>query len=114
MRRLSYYCCQKTIGEPCVMNIAPEKQQQVLQVHAGLIVTIVKALNDPSLMPNVEQVLKISEENGWGQLVTAIRRVIKGDRDKDRKSTRLNSSHRCISYAVFCLKKKKPRIPSNH
>src|SRR5437879_449498 len=31
-----------------------------------------------------------------GQLTTA-----------DRKSTRLNSSHRCISYAVFCLKKKK-------
>src|SRR5437879_8575060 len=24
--------------------------------------------------------------------------------DEDRKSTRLNSSHRCISYAVFCLK----------
>src|SRR5437763_3157777 len=27
-------------------------------------------------------------------------------RGLDRKSTRLNSSHRCISYAVFCLKKK--------
>src|SRR2546430_7663495 len=27
---------------------------------------------------------------------------------KDRKSTRLNSSHSQISYAVFCLKKKKP------
>src|SRR5437879_11059957 len=27
----------------------------------------------------------------------------------DRKSTRLNSSHRCISYAVFCLKKKKAK-----
>src|SRR5437764_3260867 len=27
--------------------------------------------------------------------------------EQDRKSTRLNSSHRCISYAVFCLKKKK-------
>src|SRR5437764_9285742 len=26
--------------------------------------------------------------------------------EQDRKSTRLNSSHRCISYAVFCLKKK--------
>src|SRR5437764_8147360 len=26
---------------------------------------------------------------------------------RDRKSTRLNSSHRCISYAVFCLKKKR-------
>ncbi|MCW8853574.1 MAG: hypothetical protein OQK76_08745 [Gammaproteobacteria bacterium] len=63
------------------MNIAPERQQQVLQVHAGLVVTIVKALNDPSLMPNVEQVLKISEENGWVQLVAAIRKIIKGDRD---------------------------------
>src|SRR4051812_49873090 len=28
-------------------------------------------------------------------------------RDVDRKSTRLNSSHMSISYAVFCLKKKK-------
>src|SRR5260221_7389140 len=27
--------------------------------------------------------------------------------DRDRKSTRLNSSHTVISYAVFCLKKKK-------
>src|SRR5256885_11477407 len=29
---------------------------------------------------------------------------------KDRKSTRLNSSHLVISYAVFCLKKKKPAV----
>src|SRR5258708_17724492 len=29
----------------------------------------------------------------------------------DRKSTRLNSSHQIISYAVFCLKKKKVRAP---
>src|SRR3712207_8124615 len=29
----------------------------------------------------------------------------------DRKSTRLNSSHANISYAVFCLKKKKPQSP---
>src|SRR5437764_11761152 len=32
---------------------------------------------------------------------------LSGRRRRDRKSTRLNSSHRCISYAVFCLKKKK-------
>src|SRR5258708_25808800 len=31
---------------------------------------------------------------------------------RDRKSTRLNSSHQIISYAVFCLKKKKT-APSN-
>src|SRR5438105_9347198 len=30
--------------------------------------------------------------------------------NQDRKSTRLNSSHEWISYAVFCLKKKKVRI----
>src|SRR5947208_13469025 len=30
-----------------------------------------------------------------------------GARQSDRKSTRLNSSHQIISYAVFCLKKKK-------
>src|SRR5256885_13237509 len=40
-------------------------------------------------------------------------------RPLDRKSTRLNSSHLVISYAVFCLKKKKiafsrPPIPSPH
>src|SRR5258708_21388072 len=31
----------------------------------------------------------------------------------DRKSTRLNSSHQIISYAVFCLKKKKKNITSH-
>src|SRR5256885_9115202 len=32
----------------------------------------------------------------------------------DRKSTRLNSSHLVISYAVFCLKKKKNKQKSSH
>src|SRR2546422_8431212 len=31
------------------------------------------------------------------------------EREEDRKSTRLNSSHGYISYAVFCLKKKKKK-----
>src|SRR2546430_13441746 len=38
--------------------------------------------------------------------------VIRGVRVGDRKSTRLNSSHSQISYAVFCLKKKKSTAPS--
>src|SRR5690606_41044684 len=42
----------------------------------------------------------------------AARGVRKGDRFADRKSTRLNSSHVKISYAVFCLKKKKIRHPT--
>src|SRR2546426_8961736 len=35
-------------------------------------------------------------------------------RDGDRKSTRLNSSHLVISYAVFCLKKKKNKLLYTH
>src|SRR3712207_7074796 len=38
------------------------------------------------------------------------RRLTQDDRLEDRKSTRLNSSHANISYAVFCLKKKKNTI----
>src|SRR5256884_3854111 len=34
-------------------------------------------------------------------------------KERDRKSTRLNSSHRYISYAVFCLKKKKTTNTTN-
>src|SRR3712207_8642508 len=32
--------------------------------------------------------------------------TVPGEKEEDRKSTRLNSSHANISYAVFCLKKK--------
>src|SRR5437763_3664460 len=39
---------------------------------------------------------------GFGLVIWALHFVVWAD----RKSTRLNSSHRCISYAVFCLKKK--------
>src|SRR5438132_4111805 len=43
------------------------------------------------------------------------RRPAPHDRDQqgDRKSTRLNSSHTVISYAVFCLKKKKKKTNKN-
>src|SRR3712207_7385480 len=46
-------------------------------------------------------VLVVRRVEGPGQLGTA------GAECRDRKSTRLNSSHANISYAVFCLKKKK-------
>src|SRR3712207_7980955 len=42
---------------------------------------------------------------GWMRVRSG--RVIAYDYSPDRKSTRLNSSHANISYAVFCLKKKK-------
>src|SRR3712207_6490880 len=42
------------------------------------------------------------------------RRPLHAANVQDRKSTRLNSSHANISYAVFCLKKKKNTTPSEH
>src|SRR3712207_7844341 len=42
---------------------------------------------------------------GWLQVVTALALGV-AEAVSDRKSTRLNSSHANISYAVFCLKKK--------
>src|SRR5699024_11390402 len=55
---------------------------------------------------------------GWGHATYGSRQEFHEDTDSlgdagpvqpDRKSTRLNSSHVSISYAVFCLKKKKQR-----
>src|SRR5688572_31167346 len=42
-------------------------------------------------------------------IVRIIRGSLERSRNRDRKSTRLNSSHSQISYAVFCLKKKKKK-----
>src|SRR2546430_4158275 len=58
-----------------------------------------------------------AHDRGGGALALRVREEVMGvealalerDEQGDRKSTRLNSSHSQISYAVFCLKKKKTR-----
>src|SRR5256885_6133994 len=54
----------------------------------------------------------IGNPHGVGITTAGVRLVqrIRGE-GEDRKSTRLNSSHLVISYAVFCLKKKKKHAP---
>src|SRR2546430_3515103 len=61
------------------------------------------ALKDGSLA--LGQTIRVSER-AWH---AAGSRMFIEPRKPDRKSTRLNSSHSQISYAVFCLKKKKTR-----
>src|SRR5690606_40195702 len=56
--------------------------------------------------------MKIREEGLLAALQDLKARVGDNDAAIDRKSTRLNSSHVKISYAVFCLKKKKPQRPN--
>ena len=56
-------------------------------------------------------VMNVLQANGWSRSVTEHLYGLYGGYCNsiialDRKSTRLNSSHVCISYAVFCLKKK--------
>src|SRR3712207_8701032 len=47
----------------------------------------------------------------WWQIGLPVRsHVVPDQGSRDRKSTRLNSSHANISYAVFCLKKKRKHI----
>src|SRR5436190_10914309 len=55
------------------------------------------------------KVLAVVVSRGQRRSVFVDGALMTGDR-RDRKSTRLNSSHTVISYAVFCLKKKKTYI----
>src|SRR5437879_8566993 len=74
---------------------------RVTQVDVGLtgaVRRLLQGLVSPSLIRRIQQKLP-ARLIRW-EFVNLI----------DRKSTRLNSSHRCISYAVFCLKKKNKQI----
>src|SRR5438034_9363808 len=57
---------------------------------------------------SLHDALPISTPSGWPARATS-RSSRCRTWSRDRKSTRLNSSHTVISYAVFCLKKKKRR-----
>src|SRR5437899_9607456 len=59
---------------------------------------------DSFTTPNVVAAFIPGDDIGGGEAVSAV---------GDRKSTRLNSSHLGISYAVFCLKKKKKALTIN-
>src|SRR5258708_32406549 len=55
--------------------------------------------------------LCVEERLAYACLSTGVKSS-NGGFERDRKSTRLNSSHQIISYAVFCLKKKKKTVSS--
>src|SRR5437762_11385385 len=66
--------------------------------------------DDREVVMSKDLVTAVIATYNYGRFVTqAVESVLAqtyGNIEVDRKSTRLNSSHRCISYAVFCLKKK--------
>ncbi len=60
----------------------PEKTEQILQTHAGLILAVVQTINNPQLKPHLDQALQASAENGWQSLVTVIKKILAGNRDQ--------------------------------
>lgn len=82
------------------MPTLPEKDQQILAAHAGLVHAVVQACHNRDLLPQLEQVLKLSEENGWNQLVTAIRRILGGSRDNSVLAN-LDEEDRVITEAIL-------------
>src|SRR5690625_6373967 len=85
-------------------------------------VTVSKALNDKEGVSEElrEKIKEVAESMGY-RMNAAAKSMRYGYSynigviipERDRKSTRLNSSHVAISYAVFCLKKKKKNIKKN-
>src|SRR5438552_8567867 len=62
-----------------------------------------KRSSSNAAIPGYAGELRRLEEESWARSAGQNLRTV------DRKSTRLNSSHQIISYAVFCLKKKKKK-----
>jgi hypothetical protein len=60
-----------------------DRKQQIIHAHAGVIVQVVQCIGNPQLVPQVEEILKVSEQNGWTDLVAVIRRIIKGERESN-------------------------------
>src|SRR5437762_13700811 len=99
------------IARGLVTNAPDGREQRMLGTHPGVVEPCGDRMSLLDLAVLVLQQHRVrpmqhagsSERDRRGVLAQARAATIA----LDRKSTRLNSSHRCISYAVFCLKKKK-------
>ncbi len=63
------------------MSSLPEKAQQIVCAHAGLIHAVVIASQNRERLAELEPQLQAASANGWNALVTAIRRILGGTRD---------------------------------
>src|SRR5690606_42013096 len=99
--------------DPCDVHSFPTRRSSDLRA----VWDRVRAVPSPSAARAVEQSLRdarerwtdadgVLDETAWSEWVRAVLANEWNASERDRKSTRLNSSHVKISYAVFCLKKK--------
>jgi hypothetical protein len=69
-------------------------------MHAGLIVAVVQSIYHPELKPQLEHVLRQSEQNGWIGLVTVIRKIVAGSRESGLLN-KLDEEDRIIADAIL-------------
>src|SRR5256884_7080259 len=74
--------------------------------NAGAVVNVITKSGTNSFLRNVFEFLRNAVFNARNFFAPLTQPNGQPTKDIDRKSTRLNSSHGYISYAVFCLKKK--------
>ncbi len=78
----------------------PDKQEQILQSHAGLIHRVVMHCNNPGSVPDMEQVLQMAADNDWTTLVTTIRDIMSGNRDESMLAL-LDEEDRIIAESIL-------------
>src|SRR5690242_21634879 len=91
-------------------NDTPTTEIYTLSLHDALPISVARMIADQidRIADGVQQLVVAAafQHVQGGRRLRRIVRLQTIHRLRDRKSTRLNSSHMSISYAVFCLKKK--------
>src|SRR5256885_16987443 len=99
------------VRELILRKCHPEREKHVRAIFEQQPFGELERLVTQTLLDVVKRVAKDELENDyWLRMVAQLSDRSYEEMRVDRKSTRLNSSHLVISYAVFCLKKKKKLI----
>src|SRR5205814_6532750 len=106
------FCFQRTRRHPGLASFPTRRSSDLAEQRAQAVGQRVEELEDVALRcRDVAGVPRqhVDDDHREGEAhpiaCPALVRLLRGGTEGDRKSTRLNSSHLGISYAVFCLKK---------
>src|SRR5262245_64943987 len=98
-----------TVGE-LTTSVAHELNQPLGAILSNAEAAEMFLMADPPALDEVRNILADirNDDQRASEVIQRLRSLLR-KQELDRKSTRLNSSHLGISYAVFCLKKKKQK-----
>ena len=82
------------------MAVLPEKDEQIIDAHTGLIHRVVIGCQNRDMVPDLEDILKQATQNGWLELVAAIRKILAGSR-AESLLTNLDEEDRVIVGSIL-------------